>query len=105
MTGGATSSSATAVSTKAEAPMEGNPATSPAEAPDGGSPALSPVMPSEGEASNGDPEVADVDVGGATKSATTTSTNPAKESAPVEDMTARRGERRQRGDQNLVEPE
>ena len=84
------SSSATAVSTNAEVPVEGDPAIPPAWAPIVGCPAFSPISPGAGEASSGEAEVADFDVGGATKSATTTSTKP----APVEDMTARRGERR-----------
>ena len=72
---------ATTVSTKAEAPMEGNPATSPADAPDVGRPAFSPITPSEGEASATDAEVAEVDIGGgATRSSATVS-----KKAPGED--------------------
>ena len=94
MKGGATSSSAPADSTIAAAPVAGNPATSPAGAPVVGCPAFSPIPPGMGEASNDDAEVAAADIGGATKSATTSSTKAAQAAAPVEDMTALRGERR-----------
>ena len=68
-----------------------------------GCPAFSPVAPGAGEASSVDAEVAAVEIGGATRSATTSSTKSAKAAAPVEDMTALGGERRV-GKSKTVEP-